>query len=86
MSKTTPQFDSEEALEALKSGYDLNGKNGVVIPLIKQLTEAVLAAELEQHIKFRDEQNRRDGSTPKNLKSVSYIFELDVVNTKSALN
>ena len=58
MSKTTPQFDFEEALEALKSGRDLNGKDGILTPLIKQLTEAALAAELEHHIKSGDEQNR----------------------------
>ena len=55
MNKTTPQFDFEEALEALKAGRDLNGKDGILTPLIKQLTEAALAAELEQHIKSGDE-------------------------------
>jgi hypothetical protein len=50
MNKTTSQFDFEEALDALKSGRDLNGKDGILTPLIKQLTEAALAAELEQHI------------------------------------
>ena len=50
MRKTTPQFDFEEALEALKSGRDLNGKDGILTPLIKQLTEAALAAELEPQL------------------------------------
>ncbi|MCW5619074.1 MAG: hypothetical protein KIS65_07695 [Nitrosomonas sp.] len=50
MSNITLQFDFEEALEALKGGQDLNGKNGILTPLIKQLTEAALVAELEQHI------------------------------------
>jgi transposase-like protein len=77
MNKTTPQFDFEEALEALKAGRDLNGKDGILTPLIKQLTEAALAAELEQHIKSTDEQNRKNGATPKTVKSVSGSFQLD---------
>jgi hypothetical protein len=32
MSKITPKFDFEEALEALKAGQDLNGKNGILAP------------------------------------------------------
>ena len=77
MRKTTPQFDFEEALEALKSGRDLNGKDGILTPLIKQLTEAALAAELEQHIKSTNEQNRKNGATPKTVKSASGSFQLD---------
>ena len=77
MNKTTPQFDFEEALEALKAGRDLNGKDGILTPLIKQLTEAALAAELEQHIKSTDEQNRKNGATPKTVKSASGSFQLD---------
>ncbi len=78
MSKTKPQFDFEEALEALKSGRDLNGENGLLTPLIKQLTEAALAAELEQHIKkSRDEQNRKNRSTPKTVRSTSGSFQLE---------
>jgi transposase-like protein len=77
MNKTTPQFDFEEALEALKAGRDLNGKDGILTPLIKQLTEAALAAELEQHIKSGDEQNRKNGTTPKTVKSASGNFQLE---------
>lgn len=77
MSKIIPQFDFEEALEALKAGQDLNGNNGILTPLIKQLTEAALAAELEQHIESKDEPNRKNGSTPKTVKSTSGSFQLD---------
>jgi putative transposase len=38
----TQSFDFEQALQ---SGQDLNGKNGIITPLIKQLTEAALRAE-----------------------------------------
>lgn len=77
MSKIIPQFDFEEALEALKTGQDLTGKNGILTPLIKQPTEAALTAELEQHIESKDEPNRRNGSTPKTVKSTSGSFQLD---------
>lgn len=77
MNRTTPQFDFKEAMEALKAGNDLNGKDGLLTPLIKQLTEAALATELEQHINFGNEQNRKNGSTPKNVKSASGGFQLD---------
>jgi putative transposase len=77
MSKITPQFDFEKALEALKAGHDLSGQHGILTPLIKQLTEAALAAELEQHIESGDESNRKNGSTPKTVKSTSGSFQLD---------
>ena len=34
------RFDLEEALEQIKSGVSIDGKYGVLAPLIKQLTEA----------------------------------------------
>jgi putative transposase len=45
--------------------------------LIKQLTEATLTAELEQHIKSAGKQNRKNSSTPKSVKSASGSFQLD---------
>ena len=44
------RFDLEEALEQIKSGASIDGKDGVLTPLIKQLTEAALEAELEAHL------------------------------------
>jgi len=69
-------FDFESALKALQSGKPLNGKDGVLTPLIKQLTEAALQAELEQHLDSCEEPNRRNGSTAKTVKSSSGSFEL----------
>ncbi|NGN38918.1 IS256 family transposase, partial [Yersinia enterocolitica subsp. palearctica] len=40
-------FDFDKALKALHSGQVLTGKDGILTPLIKQLTEAALAAELD---------------------------------------
>jgi hypothetical protein len=41
-------FDFNKAVEALKNGQDLTGKDGLLTPLIKQLTEAALQAELDE--------------------------------------
>jgi len=40
----------DEALELIKQGARIDGKDGVLAPLIKQLTEAVLEAEIESHL------------------------------------
>ena len=44
------EFDFDNALKALQSGQAITGKDGVLTPLIKQLTEAALAAELDSHL------------------------------------
>ena len=41
-------FDFNKALTELQSGKGLTGEDGVLTPLIKQLTEAALKAKLEQ--------------------------------------
>ncbi len=70
-------FDFETALKAFQSGKPLNGKDGVLTPLIKQLTEAALQAELDQHLKSCKEPNRKNGSSAKTVKSSSGTFELN---------
>lgn len=37
-------FDLNEALEQIKAGAKIDGKDGVLVSLIKQLTEAALQA------------------------------------------
>ncbi len=57
-------FNVDQALKDLQSGKDLTGKDGVLMPLIKQLTEAALQAELDSHLKnTEDEPNRRNGTS-----------------------
>ncbi len=73
----TPSFNFEQALEDLKSGKDLNGKNGILTPLIKQLTEAALKAELKHHLEQEDEPNRRNGISKKTIKTGDSRFELE---------
>lgn len=40
----------DAAFYALRQGYHLSGKDGILIPLIKQLTEAVIKDELDTHL------------------------------------
>lgn len=47
---TKPTFDIEAAMQALRDGKDLTGKDGILTPLIKQLTEAMMQGELDQHL------------------------------------
>jgi len=44
------EFDFNEILNKFRSGEKLTGKGGLLAPLIKQLTEAALEAEVESHI------------------------------------
>ena len=61
-------FDFDKALKALQSGQAINGKDGVLALLIKQLTEAALEGEMESHIADDVVPNRRNGKTKKNQK------------------
>jgi putative transposase len=47
---TAPTFDNNTAIQALREGQDLTGKDGILTPLIKQLTEAALNAELNAEL------------------------------------
>lgn len=62
---------SKEAAEQIRQGKPLTGEGGIFSPLIKQIVEAALEGELDNHLnETREiESNRRNGHTPKNLKS-----------------
>ena len=76
MIMTTPTFDMDAALKALREGKDLTGKDGILTPLIKQLTEAAMQAELDEHLTSDNEPNRKNGTTSKIMKSPAGNFEL----------
>jgi transposase-like protein len=69
-------FDFDKALKALQDGQALTGKDGILTPLIKQLTEAALAAELDSHLSQDITANRKNGSSKKTLKTPTGVFEL----------
>lgn len=74
---TKPTFDMEAALAQLREGKDLTGKDGILTPLIKQLTEAAMQAELDEHLANKERPNRKNGSTSKSVKSPAGSFELN---------
>jgi len=73
----TNKFNFDEAVKELQAGKNLNGKDGVLTSLIKQLTEAALQAEIEQHLDNDQKPNRRNGSSAKTIKSAVGSFELN---------
>ncbi|TMO20767.1 transposase, partial [Pseudoalteromonas sp. S4741] len=73
----TQSFDFNKALAELQSGKGLTGEDGVLTPLIKQLTEAALRAELEQHLESDLQPNRKNGTSKKTVKSSVGQFELE---------
>ncbi len=79
--KENLDIDFNEILEEFKSGKKLTGKGGLLAPLIKQLTEAALEAEIESHIAndvLRGNRNRRNGVNKKTIKGTSDgTFELE---------
>lgn len=62
----------DEALELIKQGARIDGKDGILAPLIKQLTEAVLEAEIESHLST-EINNRKNDKSSKTMKSSWYI-------------
>ena len=74
-------FDFDEILEEFRNGKKLTGKGGLLAPLIKQLTEAALEAEIESHIAedvLSGKKNRRNGVNKKTIKGTSDgTFELE---------
>ena len=74
-------FDFDEVLKEFKNGKKLTGKGGLLAPLIKQLTEAALEAEVESHIAndvLNGNKNRKNGVNKKTIKGTSDgTFELE---------
>ena len=77
------QFNMDEALELIKQGARIDGKDGVLAPLIKQLTEAVLEAEIESHLST-EINNRKNGKSSKTMKSSVGTFDLDVPRDRNS--
>jgi len=71
------EIDVAEFAAGLKAGKGIGGKDGALTPLIKQLTEMALQAELETHLSLDLQRNRKNGTTSKTMKSQGGTFELD---------
>jgi len=64
-------------MKKLQGGQPLTGQDSVLLPLIKQLTEAALEAEADTHLAQEIAPNRRNGKSRKTMKSSSGSFELE---------
>ena len=75
------EYDFNEILNQFRNGKKLTGKDGLLAPLIKQLTEAALEAEVESHIAndvLNGNRNRKNGVNKKTIKDLSNgSFELE---------
>ena len=73
------KFDFDQAVKDLLAGKKISGKDGVLAPLVKELVEAALEAEIESHIAnevLKGKKNRRNGYNRKTVKSSDGEFEL----------
>jgi len=73
-------FDFNDAVKDIINGKNISGKDGVLAPLVKQLVEAALEAELESHITqdvFAGNKNRKNGTSSKTIKTSDGEFILD---------
>lgn len=70
----------EEALEQLRFGKKLEGKDGILAPLIKRLVEASLNGEMNAHLAGAKSVNRCNGQTGKQVKTA---FRSVKINTPS---
>jgi transposase-like protein len=76
MNQENHDFDFSAALKAIQEGKPLLGKEGILTPLIKNLTEAALEGELDSHLGQEITANRRNGKSQKTIKSLNGNFEL----------
>ena len=81
-------FDSfsQEAIQRLKQGEELTGKEGILTPLIKKILEQALEAELAQHLGDAEPAapNRRNGYNRKRVKSSQGSFDLDTPRDRNS--
>ena len=74
------EFNFNDAVQDIMNGKNISGKDGVLAPLVKQLVEAALEAELDSHITkdvFSGNKNRKNGRTSKTIKTSDGGFVLD---------
>ena len=74
----TIEVDVEQFARDIKAGKSIGGSGGALGSLIKQLTEAALAAEIGSHLALDLTRNRKNGYSSKTMKSDHGAFELEV--------
>ncbi len=69
----------DKALQQLRSGESMTGKNGAFAPLLKEFLEAALEGEMAAHLdeEERATGNKRNGRGSKRVKSMDGEFEIE---------
>ena len=78
----------KEAINKLKSGQSLTGKDGILTPLIKEILEAALEGEMDSHLSDCKEEgisNRRNGRLKKIIKTGTGSFELETPRDREGI-
>lgn len=84
------KFDLEafkrDAKQRLKRGEPASGKEGIFQPLLKQMLEEILQAEMDEHMNDDERSlgNRRNGNTGKRVKSTAGEFNLETPRDRSS--
>ena len=84
------KIDYEElkrkTIEQLRSGKSLFGKDGAFAPLLKDILEAAMEGELENHLdeEERSAGNRKNGKTSKKLKTADGTIDLETPRDRAA--
>lgn len=76
----------QKALEQLRSGKSLYGKDGAFAPLLKSFLDAALEAEMESHLDEaeRSTGNRRNGKTSKDVRTSSGTITVDTPRDRAS--
>lgn len=73
------------AIEGLKSGKEVFGKEGLFTPLLKRFLEKSLDIEMNQHLSKVDSSvNKRNGKNKKTVRSTSGSFELETPRDRNS--
>ena len=76
----------KKALEQLRSGKPLFGKDGAFAPMLKEFLETAMDAELTEYLddEQRQKGNRKNGRTPKQLKTVEGTLDIETPRDRSS--
>lgn len=76
----------KKALEQLRSGKSLYGKDGAFAPLLKSFVEAALEAELESHLDVAERLsgNRRNGKLRKQIRTSGGTITIDTPRDRTS--
>jgi putative transposase len=87
-SNQQPDYDAlkKKALEQLRSGKSLFGKNGAFAPMLKEFLESAMDAELDEHLDDleRENGNRKNGRTPKQLKTAEGTLDIETPRDRTS--